>query len=64
MMLNSYNTSKMKMYSADLTNQKVGLRDDMTSQETISLYQRHNLIGKGPIHDMLASNYSMDKTTI
>ena len=28
------------------------------------MYQKHNLIGKGPIHDMLASNYSMEKTVI
>ena len=40
------------------------MRDDVTSQETVSMYQKHNLIGKGPIHDMLASNYSMEKTVI
>ena len=39
--------------------------DDVTSMETVSMYQKHNLVGKGPIHDMLASNYDMvDKTVI
>ena len=28
------------------------------------MYQKHNLVGKGPIHDMLASNYEMEKTVV
>ena len=60
--LNRQDIPKMRMYSTDLRNQR--MRDDVTSQETISMYQKHNLIGKGPIHDMLASNYSMEKTVI
>ena len=60
--LNRQDIPKMRMYSSDLRNQR--MRDDVTSQETISMYQKHNLVGKGPIHDMLASNYSMEKTVI
>ena len=60
--LNRQEIPRMRMYSTDLRNQR--MRDDVASQETVSMYQKHNLIGKGPIHDMLASNYSMEKTVI
>ena len=58
------NTQALHFRSKTMLNNARAM-DDVTSMETVSMYQKHNLVGKGPIHDMLASNYDMvDKTVI